>query len=75
MPFIRSKNIKGHAYYYLCESMWVDGKPRQKIIAYLGKFSTVDAALAHWREQLKAGQDSDVCEYAREMVKKLSPYV
>ena len=74
MPYVRAKQVKGHTYYYLCESVWVDGKPRQRVIAYLGKFSTVEAALVHWQEQVKTGQDAEARKHAREMVKKLAPY-
>ena len=74
MPYIRTKRIGGVEFYYLVESTRVDGKPRQRVIAYLGKFSTVEAALVHWREQVKAGPDAKARKHALEMVRKLAPY-
>ena len=35
--YVRSKNIKGHTYYYLVEGHRVNGKVMQKVIQYLGK--------------------------------------
>lgn len=35
--YVRSKNIKGHTYYYLVEGHRVGGKVKQKVIKYLGK--------------------------------------
>ena len=37
MAFVRSKEIKGHTYYYLVESVREGDKVRQKHIRYLGK--------------------------------------
>lgn len=37
MSFVRSKEIKGHTYYYLVESVREGKKVRQKHIRYLGK--------------------------------------
>lgn len=37
MAFVRKKIIKGQEYYYLVKSIWNCGKPRQKVIKYLGK--------------------------------------
>jgi hypothetical protein len=75
MPYVRAKQIKGCTYYYLCESYWADGKPRQRVIAYLGKFSTVEAAHRHWNEQAQTAPDAAARKHAREMVKKLKPYL
>lgn len=35
--YVRTKNIKGHTYYYLVEGHRVNGKVMQKVIKYLGK--------------------------------------
>lgn len=35
--YVRTKNIKGHTYYYLVEGHRVNGKVMQKVIQYLGK--------------------------------------
>jgi len=44
MAFIRKKTINGKTYHYLVESRRVDGKPRQRVIAYLGEWDTVEDA-------------------------------
>lgn len=75
MPFIRAKQVKGRTYHYLCECVWVDGKPRQRVIAYLGRHETVKAAYRYWQTQVKAGQDAAARRHAREMVKKLAQYL
>ena len=75
MPFIRTKTIKGIEYYYLVESVRVDGKPRQRVIAYLGEHSTVKAAFRYWQEQVSAGPDATARKHAREMLKRLKAYL
>ncbi len=42
MAFLRKKEIKGHEYWYIVENRWVDGKPRQKVLKYLGKRENFD---------------------------------
>jgi len=37
MAFIRSKKIRGQAYYYIVENQLVDGRVKQKVLMYLGK--------------------------------------
>ena len=37
MAFIRTKKINGKTYYYLVESIRVDGKIKQKVVKYIGK--------------------------------------
>lgn len=37
MSFIRKKKIKGHTYYYEVESVWENGKSKQRVLRYLGK--------------------------------------
>jgi hypothetical protein len=74
MSFIRSKLFKGKLYFYLVEGYWENGKSRQRVIAYLGQFSTVQAAHAHWQQQLQAS-DAGARKHAREMVKKLESYL
>lgn len=74
MPFIRTKTIKGIEYNYLVEATRVDGKPRQRVMAYLGRYKTVRGALAYWEKRVKAGPDAAARKHAREMVSKLKPY-
>jgi hypothetical protein len=75
MPFVRTKRIGGVEYYYLIESYREDGKPRQRVLAYLGAFATVQAALRYWQKQASAGLDAAARKHARTMVKKLTPYL
>jgi hypothetical protein len=75
VPFIRVKFIKGREYRYLVEGVRVDGKVRQRVIAYLGEHETVQAAYDYWRGQMKGAKDADAKQHAREMVSKLKPYL
>ena len=72
MSFVRKKVRKGQIYHYLCECLWEDGKPRQKVICYLGRYATVRGAHAHWmRESKTPGRKMQ----AAKMLKKLKPYI
>jgi hypothetical protein len=62
MPFIRAKHQKSRGrertYYYLVESYRDNGRVRQKTLAYLGKYPSVEDALAllpqdieRWKEK------------------------
>jgi hypothetical protein len=75
MPFVRTKVVRGIAYYYLVESCREGNKVRQRVLLYLGKHSTVRAAYTYWRKQLKAAKDAEHKKHAREMVKKLEEYL
>jgi len=41
MAYVRRKRIKGHDYYYLVESVRLNGKVRSRTLKYLGKTPTV----------------------------------
>ena len=43
--FIRTKEVRGQTYHYLVESQRVNGVPKQRVIAYLGHYKTVDEAV------------------------------
>jgi hypothetical protein len=43
--FVRKKVSKGGTYYYLVQSRRAGGKVRQKVVAYLGTYATVQEAL------------------------------
>lgn len=75
MPYIRTKLVKGIAYYYLVEGVREGGKVRQRVLLYLGKHSTVKEALAHWRKELKVAKDAESRKHARQMVRKLEAYL
>jgi hypothetical protein len=75
MPFVRTKLVKGIRYHYLVEAYREDGKPRQRVVVYLGAFATVQAALRYWEKQASVGNDAAARKHAREMVKKLKPYL
>lgn len=75
MSFIRTKRIKGVLYYYLVENYRENGKVRQRVLAYLGQFNTIATAYEHWRVQLKSAKNADEKQHAREMLKKLKPYL
>jgi hypothetical protein len=67
MSFIRTKRIKGIDYFYLVENYRVDGKVRQKVLAYLGQFNTIATAYEHWRVQSRSAKSADEKQHARQM--------
>jgi hypothetical protein len=72
VAFVRKKRIDGVEYYYLVEGTRIDGKVRQRVIAYLGKHETVGEAYLHWvRESRKPGRKL----YAAKMMKLLEPHI
>jgi hypothetical protein len=75
MPFVRKKVNKGRTYHYLVECLWKDGKPRQKVICYLGRFATVRGAHAHWIREAAKSKDKAAQRHAKQMVKTLKQYV
>lgn len=75
MSFVRKKEVKGQTYYYLVECRWVDGKPRQKVIAYLGAYATVRGAHAYWTRQAKKKQSPAEAKHVKMMVRKLARYL
>lgn len=75
MPFVRKKVNKGQIYHYLCECRWIDGKPRQRVVAYLGRFATVRGAHAHWMRETKKRRTRAETKHAKQMVKKLKKYI
>jgi hypothetical protein len=44
--YVRKKTASGREYYQLVESFREGGKARQRVVAHLGKYTTVDKALA-----------------------------
>lgn len=50
--YIRSKKVKGKTYYYLVEYEQVEGKVKQKIVAYLGNADKVKEMYDCYKEKL-----------------------
>jgi hypothetical protein len=75
MTFVRSKTIKGRQYFYLVEGVRKGNKTFQKVIAYLGVHETVKAARDYWLKLAKTAPESVAKQHARDMVKKLKPYL
>jgi hypothetical protein len=42
--FVRSKLVRGSTYHYLVENVRVKGKVRQRVLAYLGAFDSLEDA-------------------------------
>ena len=64
MAFVRRKRVGPYEYYQLVESRLMDGKPRQKVLLHLGRYTSVDAALKGWSKETEglrrfAGQQWD----------------
>ena len=47
--YIRYKLIHDIRYHYVCECRWVNGNPKQVVLAYLGRHATVDDAISYHR--------------------------
>ena len=75
MPFVRKKVQKGQTYHYLCECRWIDGKPRQRVVCYLGRYATVRGAHAYWTRQAEKRLKPAEAKHAKAMVKKLARFV
>jgi hypothetical protein len=72
VPYIRKKWVSGAEYHYLVHSIRVDGRPRQKVLAYLGRHKTVRAAYAYWKRQSKKPGKKT---HSLKMMKQLEPYL
>ena len=48
MAFVRKKRLGDYEYYQLVENRWIDGKPRQRVLLHLGRYSSVEGALKEW---------------------------
>jgi hypothetical protein len=75
MSFVRKKVVGGQTYFYLVQCRWEDGKPQQKVIAYLGRFATVRGAYAHWMREARKSKDRAAQTHAKQMVKTLKQYL
>lgn len=53
MAFIREKKIQGKVYYYLVENKNVDGKIKQKVLAYIGDKEKLEKLYVNIGEKLK----------------------
>ncbi len=79
MAYVRKKSFKrGEAtveYYQLVESRRVDGKPRQRVLAHLGQYSSVDAALEELPHEIdylrKGGFSSNAVAERERRLKRL----
>jgi hypothetical protein len=75
VSYVRKKVVKGIEYHYLVESRWIDGKPRQRVVCYLGRYATVRGAHAHWIRESKKRQSPADAKHAKAMVKKLARFI
>jgi hypothetical protein len=72
VAYVRRKKIDGAWYFYLVRGVRVDGVVRQKVLLYLGKHASVDAAYQYWqRESKKRGKKT----HAEQMMRRLRPYL
>jgi len=53
MAFVRRKRVGPYEYYQLVENCWMDGKPRQRVLLHLGRYTTVEAALEGWPKEVE----------------------
>jgi hypothetical protein len=45
--FVRTKMVKGTKYHYLVQNVRVNGKVRQRVLAYLGRYDCIEDAFAN----------------------------
>ena len=51
MVYIRKKKIKGKVYYYIVEGQYSNkGKPKQKVIKYLGNVENIIKKIEFWEK-------------------------
>ena len=53
MAFVRRKRVGPYEYHQLVENQWIDGKPRQKVLLHLGRYTSVEAALEGWPKEIE----------------------
>lgn len=54
MAYVTKKTVKGREYYQLVESRRVEGKPRQRVLAHLGEFTSLEAALEELPDRIES---------------------
>ncbi len=64
MAFVRRKRVSPYEYYQLVENRWTDGKPRQRVLVHLGRYTSAEAAPDGWPKEVEglrrfAGQQWD----------------
>jgi len=50
MAYVRKKKVKGYAYYYVVEGVYIKGKLKQKIVRYLGSVENILRKFKFWDE-------------------------
>ena len=53
MAFVRIKRVGPYEYHQLVENRWLDGKPRQRVLLHLGRYTSVEAALEGWPKEVE----------------------
>jgi hypothetical protein len=53
MAFARRKGVGTYEYNQLVENRWIDGKPRQRVLLHLGRYTSAEAALEGWPKEVE----------------------
>ena len=53
MAFVRRKRVGPYEYYQIVENLWMNGKPRQRVLLHLGRYTSVEAALEGWPKEIE----------------------
>ena len=53
MAFVRRKRVGTYEYNQLVENRWIDGKPRQRVLLHLGRYTSAEAALEGWPKEVE----------------------
>ena len=48
VAYLRKKKIKGKNYYYIVEGRYEKGKPKQRVVKYVGNITTLIKKLDFW---------------------------
>jgi hypothetical protein len=53
MAFVRRKRVGTYEYDQLVKNRWIDGKPRQRVLIQLGRYTLAEAALEGWPKEVE----------------------
>jgi hypothetical protein len=70
--FVRRKKVKGNTYYQLVRNYREDGKHKQQFLCHLGRYKSLEAAIATERELAEQNErasatHSELAQYAKEL--------
>ncbi len=73
MAFIRYTTVEGKRYYHVVRSYREGGKPRQEVLAYLGRHDSLEGAIEYRRQEIDAQRNA--ISALREVVKRQTAHI